>query len=83
MNLTPTEREVLVSLSREHGDGDNIQTNLADSTGRSSRSVSRAVERLLDRGLVRNKGRGVYRLSEEGREVADRLDRLDDALGSS
>jgi Mn-dependent DtxR family transcriptional regulator len=66
----PTEREILAAL-RDHGD--NVPGNLADLTGRHPKSVSRSLSRLEEDGYVRNKGRGVYTLTDEGREAADQV----------
>jgi len=71
MDLTPTEQDVLMSLSHEHGQGCNIAANLADETGRSPRAVGRALSSLHDRGLIASKGRGVYRLTNRGDALVD------------
>jgi predicted transcriptional regulator len=75
MDLRPTERDVLLDL---HRNGDNIQSNISDSTERTQKSVSTAIERLRDRGLVESKGRGVYRLTDEGVETAQTVAELRD-----
>jgi len=81
MGLKPTDRDVLRDLlPPPRGNGDNIQTNIADNTGRSPKAVSQALERLEDDDLVRNKGRGVYRLTNHGRDIAQNLSDLGDAL---
>ena len=81
-DLTPTARDVLLDLRPRlsGGNGDNIQSNIIDNTGRSTKAVSTALEYLEDRGLVTDKGRGVYRLTDRGRDLADQLSELDDSL---
>lgn len=74
MSLTPVQKDVLVHLYRE---GDDIPANIADGTGRHSKSVSRCIsgmdESLLSLGFLRDKGRGVYTLTEKGEERAKGL----------
>lgn len=80
-SLTPTERDVLLDLRRRpDGNGDNIQSNIMENTDRTMKSVGSALESLENRGLVVDKGRGVYRLTEEGETLADQLGDLGDAL---
>ncbi|AFD04022.1 ORF1 [Halogeometricum pleomorphic virus 1] len=70
MDISPVEKSILVHL---HTQGDDIASNIADSRGHHPSSVSRSASNLSDRGLLDNKGRGVYRLTEDGREIARRL----------
>jgi DNA-binding MarR family transcriptional regulator len=75
MSLTPVQKDVLVHLLEE---GDDIPANIAEGTGRHSKSVSRCItgmgeESLLGLGFVSDKGRGVYTLTEDGRERAESL----------
>lgn len=65
--VTATEREILICL-QEHGD--NIPANIADRTDRHTKYVTRLCVELEDRGLLANKGRGVYRLTPDGRQLA-------------
>ena len=70
MDISPVEKSILVHL---HTEGDDIASNIADARGHHPSSVSRSASNLADRGLLENKGRGVYRLTEDGREIARRL----------
>lgn len=76
MTLKPTEQDVLAALYRR---GDDIQSNLSDSTERTMKSVGRALKALEDKGLIVDKGRGVYRLTEQGETVASNLGDVDGA----
>ena len=68
MSLTETEMEVLHDLAVN---GDNVPSNIAENTGRHPKSVSRSLSgetnSLESRGYVRNKGRGVWTITGEGR----------------
>ena len=80
MTLKPTEREVLRDLCRENGHGDNIQTNISENIDRTPKSVASALCNLEEKGLIVNKSRGVYRLTEDGREVSERLSEVELSL---
>jgi len=82
MDLTPTEEEVLRDLRPRSvgGNGDNIQTNIAENIDRSERGVSNAIDSLEDKEAIENKGRKVYRLTEKGREAADSLGEIENTL---
>ena len=67
MNLTPTEREILVYLLEA---GDDSAPNIADSIGRHAVSVRRSASELEGKGLTRHKGRNVYALTTDGLTVA-------------
>jgi DNA-binding MarR family transcriptional regulator len=72
-DLSDAEKDVLLCLSEK---GDNIPANIADETGLHSKSVSRILsgsEGLESKGLIENKGRGVWTLTEEGAEVVGGL----------
>lgn len=73
-NLSPVMQEILIDL---HEHGDNVPANIGDNIDRHPNSVSRALRKLTDDeslpDLVRNKGRGVWTLTDRGQEVADRL----------
>lgn len=60
---TAVSRDVLVDLLLN---GDNTPTNIAESTGRHTTSVSRKLSDLEEQGLVINKGRGVWTLTMKG-----------------
>lgn len=70
MNLTPTQRAILTHLYKN---GDNIAANIADDTGYHRNSLSRSFPDLVEKGLVRDKGRGVYELTKSGRSTAREL----------
>lgn len=74
MELTRVQKDVLKQLSR----GDDIPANIADAIDSHPKSVSHVLsgmdERsLVELGLVENKGRGVYRLTERGEETVEEL----------
>lgn len=66
--------EILHHLQRN---GDNVPANIADGIERHAKYVTKKMRDLEERGLVENKGRGVYTLSPDGRELArsESLDR--------
>lgn len=74
LDLSRGERKILRDLYRN---GDNVPANIAENADLHSKSVSRCLsgddESLEDRGLVRNKGRGVYTLTKEGLKLAQEL----------
>lgn len=61
--LSPVDRDVIVDLLLH---GDNTPQNIARNTERSPSSVSRRLSTLKEKGIVRNKGSGVWTLKEEG-----------------
>jgi len=67
MNLTPTERDILEHLLLR---GDDRAVNIAEHTGRHRVSVSQRASDLEDKGLLINKGNGVYRLTNAGLTAA-------------
>jgi len=67
MSLSPVERAALIALMHE---GDNVPANVADLTGKHQKSVNRSLKNLEERGYVENKGRGVYRLTDAGLDLA-------------
>lgn len=66
MGVTPTELEILRDIQIH---GDNVPTNIAENIDAASKYVNRKLADLEDRGLVRNKGRGVWTLSPDGRKL--------------
>lgn len=71
MDLSPVERETLVIL---YAHGDNVPKGISDRADRHSKSVSRSLSRLEDRGYVARKNRyGVWTLTDEGESVAEEL----------
>lgn len=76
-NLTPLQREIIRDLRLN---GDNVPANIADNIGSHPNSVSRALSgknykhgSLDDLSLTKNKGRGVWTLTDGGGAVADEL----------
>jgi predicted transcriptional regulator len=69
--LSPVERAVLIDLLLN---GDNIPSNIAGNTGKHQKSVSNKLPDMIEAGLVENKGRGVYTLTQEGLNAARSLD---------
>jgi predicted transcriptional regulator len=67
MNLTPTEREILVHLLVHGG---NSAVNIADDIDRHAVSVRRSGKDLAEKGLVRHKGNNVFGLTSEGLVIA-------------
>jgi len=67
MELSPVQRATLVDLLIY---GDDKAGNIGQRTGIHHNSVSRKVGELVDYGLLKPKGDGVYRLTEDGRETA-------------
>jgi len=67
MGLSKVQRAMILHL---HDEGDDVPANISEATGYHRNSVVRAAKPLLERGLVENKGRGVYRLTEDGRQTA-------------
>ena len=67
MELSPVERATLICLLNR---GDNVPMNIADETEFHSKSVSRSLSNLEDRGHVENKGRGVWTLTTSGVDLA-------------
>ena len=70
MDLTPTERDILLGLLLV---GDALPVTIASSVGRHPRSVSRSVPTLVDAGLVVEKDRSVYALTPAGFAEARRV----------
>lgn len=73
-NLSPVMQETLIDL---YVHGANIPANIGDNIDRHANSVSRALRKHTEDEnsptLVRNKGRGVWTLTDRGEEVAERL----------
>ena len=71
MDLSPVERETLLILLSH---GDNVPKAISDRADRHSKSVSRSLSRLEDRGYVVRKNKyGVWTLTDEGEAVAEQL----------
>lgn len=67
MNLTPTEREIMIHLL-EHGG--NSAVNIAEDIDRHAVSVRRSGKNLAEEGLLVHKGNNVFGLTREGLVVA-------------
>jgi Mn-dependent DtxR family transcriptional regulator len=65
--LSSVEMDVLASLLIA---GDNTPSNIADDTDRHKTSVSDRLSDLQAKGLVENKGRGVWTLTISGANLA-------------
>lgn len=61
--FSEAEGDVLIDLFTN---GDNTPSNIAENTDNHRKTVQRRLAGLEDRGLVYNKGGGVYRLTPEG-----------------
>jgi DNA-binding IclR family transcriptional regulator len=83
MDLTSVDVAVLRDL---YTNGDDVPANVAERTGHHRVSVSRCLsgkeDSLEERGFVESKGRGVWRLTQDGLEVARRLDEIQGFGGS-
>ena len=64
---TPTEREILIHLLRV---GNDAPSNIAPVINRTPEYVSDRLPKLEERGLVTNRGSGVWSLTVEGLEAA-------------
>lgn len=69
--LSPVERDILHHLLTG---GDDVPGNIAEATDRHPKSVSKRLPDLVDEGLIRNKGRGVYTLTPSGVSLARSLE---------
>ena len=67
MDITPTQKAILVDLLIH---GDDKAANIARRTGKHRNSVSRSFQNLVDDSLVVEKGGGVYRLTDRGRQAS-------------
>lgn len=63
MGLSDLQEAILIDLTVH---GDNTPSNIGEQIGRPSSSVSRVLPDLIEEGLVRNKGSGVYTLTDAG-----------------
>lgn len=67
MRASEVETAILVDLLLS---GDNSAGNIGPNTGHPNSSVTRSLSSLVEEGLVRNKGSGVYTLTDKGRTEA-------------
>lgn len=70
MGFTPTEQAILIDLLIFN---DDKAENIANRTGYHRNSITRSAKGLLDSGHIVNKGGGVYRLTDQGRNAATGL----------
>lgn len=68
MDLTPSQKDILIDLQQN---GDNTPGNIADNIDVTRHYVSQVMPDLEDKGLVRNKGRGVWTLTEQGEDLVE------------
>jgi len=76
MALSPVERSTLICLLDE---GDDVPSNISERTNHHNKSVSRSLSNLEERGHVENKGRGVYRLTTSGEDLAELAKELEES----
>lgn len=76
-NFTPSEKEVMLHI---RDNGDNVPYNIAEDVERHNKTVQRKCRELTEQGILRNKGQGVYTLTEKGEEVVEKLMDLDNAM---
>lgn len=67
MELSPVQQATLVDLLIY---GDDKAGNIGQRTGFHANSVSRSIPGLVDENRLKEKGDGVYRLTDSGREAA-------------
>jgi len=68
MGLSPVERAIVADLLEN---GDNVPGNIAENTGYHPKSVQRSISNLVDMGVVRSKGRGVYTVSPDKSDLVE------------
>lgn len=79
MPMTPTEKNILLHLKEN---GDNVPSNIAEDIDRNKGSAQRSMRELHEKGLVENKGRGVYTLTEDGERAVEALEDLRTVSGA-
>lgn len=67
IDLNDADRQILGELTT----GRNVPANLADELGYSRQYIQNRIQRLREHGLVNNVGRGVYELTDNGRNRYD------------
>lgn len=67
MGFTPTEQGILIDLLVW---GDDKAENIGNRAGFHRNSVSRSAKSLVEDGYIKNKGGGVYTLTDSGRDAA-------------
>lgn len=70
MDITASQRATLVYLLDE---GAHVPQGIADATNYRRETVSRGLSDLEDMGLVRSKGYGVHKLTDQGENTAKEL----------
>lgn len=70
MGFSPVEQAILIDLLIF---SDDKADNIANRTGYHRNSISRSAKNLLETDHIVNKGGGVYRLTEKGRNAATGL----------
>lgn len=70
----PTDRKVLEELR----EGRNLAANISDAIGRHRKTVTRRLNQLLDYGLVKNVGKGLYEITARGVATLELMGRYDE-----
>lgn len=70
MSLTPVERAVLVSLLVY---GDNTAGGIAQHCTYQRNSITNRLPEMVEKGLIRDKGKNVYELTDDGKTRARAL----------
>ncbi|WP_083912466.1 MarR family transcriptional regulator [Natronolimnohabitans innermongolicus] len=70
MDLSPSERAILVDLLLH---GDDMPSNIAERTDFARETISRNCSRLVERDFARDKGGGVYKLTNAGVLIAQNI----------
>jgi DtxR family Mn-dependent transcriptional regulator len=78
--LTPSQENYLEHILNESSDGQIRARDLAKSVGVKLPSVTRAVQKLVDAGMVRHETYGKIEITDEGKNAARSITRRDDCL---
>jgi DtxR family Mn-dependent transcriptional regulator len=79
-SLTPSQENYLEHILAMSSDGHIRVGDLAKSVGVKLPSVTRAVQKLADAGMVRHNTYGSIEITDEGKEAARSITRRDDCL---
>jgi DtxR family Mn-dependent transcriptional regulator len=79
-SLTPSQENYLEHILAGSSDGQIRAAALAKSVGVKLPSVTRAVKKLADAGMVRHKTYGTIEITEKGKDAATSITRRDDCL---
>ena len=78
--LTPSQENYLEHILNESSEGQIRVRDLAKSVGVKLPSVTRAVQKLVDAGMVRHETYGKIEITNEGKSAARSITRRDDCL---